>query len=72
MGETVVGREALNVRDHQHGWRHPVARQTLRGARPNREASARAARPKRDRLVSVPVLLRPPGRSLERAEQSAA
>ena len=40
MGETVVGCKALNVRDHQHGWRQPVARQTLRGARPNRETSS--------------------------------
>jgi len=29
----------LNVRAHQHRWRHSVARQTLRGARPNRETS---------------------------------
>jgi len=66
MGETVVGREALNVRDHRRGWRHSAARQTLRGARPNREASR--GLPARNALVA----LRPPGRSLERAEQSAA
>jgi hypothetical protein len=44
MGETV------GVRAHQRAWRHCAARQTPRGARPNREASHRAARPKTRRL----------------------
>lgn len=40
---------SISVRDHRRVWRHIAARQTLRGARPNREASARTARPKRAR-----------------------
>jgi hypothetical protein len=45
MGETVRPQAGLNVRAHRRMVVTPAARQTPRSARPNREASTRAARP---------------------------